>query len=63
MVPPLVRDFKCHRTFCVSISLFLSRGEPFYVLFHRAVLSVKKEIKYGLSCSVENPQTFTCGLS
>lgn len=61
MVSPLDHDFQCHRTFCVSISLSLSGREPFHVLSHRAVMSVKKEIKYGLSCSVGNPQTFLCG--
>ena len=46
---------------CVSLSLSISEGEPFYVLSPRIVMSIKKEIKYRTSHSVGNPQTLLCG--
>lgn len=38
MVSLFEDDFQVfHRSFCVSVSLYLSGGEPFYALSHRAV--------------------------
>ena len=46
---------------CVSISLSVSEGEPFYVPSPRIVMSIKKEIKYRTSRSIGNPQTLSVG--
>lgn len=64
MASQLDRDFKyVTEPFVLLFPYLLSGGEPFYVLSHRAVMSIKEEIKYRTSCSVGNPQTLLCGLS